>query len=140
MGLEEIAQDIRAWSLETFGAQSTSDVKLAHLRKEVEEVKDDPCKDEYADCFILLIDAWTQDWGHTDGLLLAIENKMKINKRRIWGPPDADGVREHVKCDHDLFTPEDTEHIKWGDMKQCRTCRSIINPDDSVFMESPNVS
>lgn len=26
----------------------------------------------------------------------AVAEKMKINRARVWGPPDADGVRRHV--------------------------------------------
>lgn len=28
-------------------------------------------------------------------------------------------------CEHDWFTPEDSEQIKWGAYRMCRKCRSI---------------
>lgn len=71
---------------------------LNHLQEEVQELIGSPFDAaEYADCFALLVDAARMAGIPPDKLLLAVEAKLEINKKRTWGPVGADGVSHHVK-------------------------------------------
>jgi hypothetical protein len=90
------------WSQQTFGndADRGPEGALAHLAREVSEVQAAP-KDliEYADCWILLVDACRRAGFEYEDLLSAIEAKAAINRARTWSAPDADGVCVHVRED-----------------------------------------
>jgi hypothetical protein len=87
-----------AWADETFGPSLSPDSTIAHLKKEVEELVADPSNvTEYADCMILLIDAARRVGITMDLLLDHCWAKLEINIRRKWGPPDKDGIIEHIK-------------------------------------------
>ena len=95
--LQRFADDLAAWSDDTFKGQ-TSAGKLAHLAKEVKELCADPAdKMEYADCFMLLIDAWRLDHGDMNELLYYASQKLEICRNRTWGEPNADGSVEHIR-------------------------------------------
>ena len=94
--------DIDEWQRETF-PQSTAITKLAHLDLELKELKSDiesNSKDkrlELADCFMLLIGIAAFEGFTYEDVIDALEEKMKINKRRKWGEPDSNGVVSHIK-------------------------------------------
>lgn len=114
--LQKLMNDVAQWSNDTFGhAQRTPGI-IAHLKKEVEELDkavgktfeltDDPedivdliykAQDEFADCFMLLIDAATHFSINADQLLQLTRDKLEINKKRKWGNPNADGSVEHIR-------------------------------------------
>ena len=106
--LEDIIYMIGQWSEETFKKQSSVS-KLKHLQKEVVELIEECEKDrndaltsininlEFADCFILLLDAARKEGLNAEDILITIAHKMKINKERKWGPPDKDGVVQHIR-------------------------------------------
>lgn len=72
--------------------------KINHLRHEVDELAKDPNDTaELADCFILLLGIAAKRSISADTLISASHAKMEINKRRKWGPPDADGVCHHIQ-------------------------------------------
>lgn len=72
--------------------------KLAHLVKELGELIDDPYDVmEYADCFMLLLDAARVSGYTADVVLAAAWVKLEVNKKREWGPPNEDGSVEHVR-------------------------------------------
>ena len=81
----------------TFPNQSV-DAKLAHLLREINEVRQSP-KDlsEWADCLILLLGAVSAQGICTDDLFAAAHLKMDINNARKWNPPDAEGVCSHIE-------------------------------------------
>ena len=54
-------------------------------------------KVEYADCLILLLDAYCMAGGSADELIDTAFKKLEINKRRDWGTPDENGVVEHIR-------------------------------------------
>ena len=84
------------WSDETFGV-SWPEAALEHLKKEIEELLETPYSPfEYADCMILLLDAARKIGLRAETLLLLCKIKLEINKRRKWGPPDKNGVVEHI--------------------------------------------
>lgn len=100
--MKELFNQIIEWQNETF-KKATSISKLAHLKKELKELEDDLAfvrpqrRLEFADCFILLFGAASKDGMTYEEIVLAIEEKLKINKSRSWGEPDENGVVEHIK-------------------------------------------
>ena len=91
----------RAWSVETFGPGERTAGVLDHLRKELDEVEENP-EDvtEWADVIILAFDgAWRA--GHTNvEIIEAIHAKQLKNENRQW--PDWRTVEpgkaiEHIK-------------------------------------------
>jgi hypothetical protein len=70
--------------------------KLHHLKQEINEIIDNPCEEEFADCFMLLIGAWMAGGGTPEQLLEAVMAKYQVNKIRKWGEPDENGVVKHI--------------------------------------------
>jgi NTP pyrophosphatase (non-canonical NTP hydrolase) len=92
--VSEFQREVSKWASETFPHQ-TPHSKMAHLRKEIEELGADLGDgEEMADCFILLLNL--AEMAGVD-LMRAAKRKMEINRKRTWGAPDADGVCHHVK-------------------------------------------
>jgi dCMP deaminase len=92
--LDTLARDIRAWQAETF-PQATPASVAEHLRREAEELSDEPSStEEIADIFHLLIAA-----AEANGcdLIAEVARKFAVNRRRVWGQPDSAGVVEHVQ-------------------------------------------
>lgn len=108
MGEPRTAFDLAAYiedqirfSVVAFGPGTRLDGVLAHMRKELDEVREQP-QDliEWADLIILAIDgAWRQ--GITpDALVGALMVKQAINRRRAWPDwrtADPSGPIEHVR-------------------------------------------
>jgi len=68
---------------------------MAHLKREIEELDEDPTDgEEMADCFILLLNL--AEMAGVD-LMSEARRKMEINRNRKWGKPDSEGVCHHVK-------------------------------------------
>lgn len=89
-----------AWASETF-RREPGEVRpiLLHLRREVRELLDSEGRDveEFADALMVLWHA-----AHVAGwpwqyVLQATRQKLAKNRERKWGPPDAEGVIEHVR-------------------------------------------
>lgn len=87
------------WSDSVFGVDRNPRGPIAHLKKEVDELLDNPYDDmEYADCLMLILDAARCAGIPADDLLNTAWDKLAINRDlRDWGKPDADGVVEHVR-------------------------------------------
>ena len=106
--LQKMINEIGQWSELTFSHQNSRS-KLHHLQKEVAELihaigqeSSEPNKKnevnlEFADCFILLLDAARKEGLSATIILNAIIEKMEINKARKWGNPDENGVMEHIR-------------------------------------------
>ena len=91
--LEDLCDDIHDWQLKTFPCATVAS-KIEHLRREVEELSREATPGEIADCLMLLIGiAKLQNVS----ILGALRDKLRINKSRTWGEPDALGVVEHVE-------------------------------------------
>ena len=88
-----IQTSIGTWARATF-PRATKESWVTHLRREVEELSASHAPDEAADCLILLL-----SHAHINGydLLAAAMAKMEINRKRLWGDPDHEGVVEHVE-------------------------------------------
>jgi hypothetical protein len=94
---------LSGWSQQTFGSDEERSHKgpLRHLRREVEEaieVEDSPdLLEELVDCLLLVFDAARRS-GHTwADLEQACHDKLTKNAQRQYGPPDDEGVSEHVR-------------------------------------------
>ena|SRR5690349_691702 len=92
--------DFASFSDETYGAPDVvgPEGALRHMKEEADEAIEHP-KDliEYADCFMLILDA-TRRAGYTlDQLLSAAETKLAICGKREWLPPDENGIVRHKK-------------------------------------------
>lgn len=98
--------EITEWQNETF-PKATTLSKITHLEQEIEELKLDveghqrtgtgAPELEFADCFLLLFGAAAKHGMTYEGICNAIDYKMKINRNRTWGKPDANGVVNHIK-------------------------------------------
>jgi NTP pyrophosphatase (non-canonical NTP hydrolase) len=99
--LTELSKEITDWQDATF-TQATAESAAIHLVREVKELlldiqyhasMSDRSK-EIADCFLLICGV-----AHLSGVNLeeVVEEKMEINRNRVWGKPDADGVVEHIE-------------------------------------------
>lgn len=88
------------WSRKTFGTDQERGPKgpIDHLKKEILELEENPTDaSEYADCFLLLLDASRRAGISLDGLIDAARHKMTINERREWQTPEPDKAVEHVR-------------------------------------------
>lgn len=104
--LDALQTEIGSWSDTTF-PNSTPRTMFLHLQKELRELEDELGADEIfpnaktkgtaheiADCIMLLLHL-----AHRKGISArdAIREKFEICKKRKWGPPDKDGVVQHVE-------------------------------------------
>lgn len=114
--LQKLINEIGLWSELTFSHQNSIS-KLHHLQKEVAELinaigqapsepdkKNEEVHLEFADCFILLLDAARKQGFTAQNILDAIVDKMDINKSKKWGKPDENGVMEHIRDEHEEKT------------------------------------
>lgn len=86
------------WQFATFGKRSNPKPPIHHLAKEVNELLENPTDlSEYADCFFLLFNAAAEAGYTSEQLLIAIADKLEVNRKRKWGKADSDGVVEHIK-------------------------------------------
>jgi hypothetical protein len=88
--INELLFDLDQWSDKTFGSVGSRGPlgALKHLVLEAQEAVDDPESDEeYADCFLLILDAWRRHRGSFESLIRASKAKMLINRARTWPVP-----------------------------------------------------
>ena len=99
MNFTEIFEKHKEWSLNQFGKKDSPLGPINHMGKEVEELKKDPQDAmEYADILILLMDAWLTIGKGPEELLDAVNEKIDINRARVWpDKPDENGVFLHKK-------------------------------------------
>lgn len=89
---------ITAWADSVFGKDRHPKHILQHLKKEIEELLQEPSNlDEYADVGILWLNAAAKAGYKVDDLYYAMIGKMMVNKSRKWGKMDENGVVEHVR-------------------------------------------
>ena len=95
----EFYKDRNDFSRKTFGEPEdrNSTYPLKHLQEEINEVletPDDPM--EWADCFLLFLDAvWRQGYS-IDNLVEFGKKKLEINKKRKWNK-SSEGHYRHVE-------------------------------------------
>lgn len=94
--IRQLESDMGQWADTTFGSCRIPDSTIEKLKDEVDELLFNPyCRMEYADCFMLIVDAYRRAGGNADDLVEACFEKLEINKTREWGEPDARGVVQH---------------------------------------------
>ena len=96
--IQRLQNVLGEWSDKTFGNIDNPTGCLNHLKKEVDELIDSPRDEmEYADCMMLIIDAYRKIGGTADELVQACFEKYDICLTRTWGPPDENGVSQHIR-------------------------------------------
>lgn len=94
----------KVWADRTFG-NTPPTAPLYHLSKEVDEVIGaieqgfDPAevKEEFADCFILLMNAVSKYGMKAEELFDEVDKKFAKAQKRKWGPLDKNGVSHHIE-------------------------------------------
>ena len=114
----KVCEERKEFSYRAFGdAKSRSCIyPLRHLAKEVKELlvsPNDPM--EWADCFLLLLDAAQRQGFTVDDLTNFAIQKLAINKKRDW-TKQPDGTFRHVE---DIEDEADEEN---PDLAQCEQC------------------
>ena len=96
--LEQLYQQHRIFSDTTFGKATPYTGPLHHLKEEVEEAIESGAPEEFADMFLLLLDAYGRRFPEntSEDLLDTTFAKLTINKKRKWGEADENGVVRHV--------------------------------------------
>ena len=95
-----LAKDQSDWSQTTFGTDQERGPlgALRHLEKEARETQAAPDDvEEYADCFLLILDAARRAGISPLQLIEAAQRKMVINRQRTWPRPVDDQPVEHVR-------------------------------------------
>lgn len=99
--LHEIASDLAEWSQATFGTDTERGPigPLKHLEKEAREAQESPTDPvEYADCFLLVLDAARRAGIKPMELMQHAERKLALNKTRTYPRPARDEISEHVRA------------------------------------------
>lgn len=99
--LQKLYQEFSDWSQKTFQSDSERGPTgpINHLKKEIEELAANPTdRMEYADCFLLLVDAYRRaGLGDISSLIKDVRAKFEICKERKWGEINKDGFYQHIK-------------------------------------------
>jgi hypothetical protein len=105
MNLNELKIKAAYFSDRKFGYHRNA-AKLMHkLKEEIEELHEDlKCGNEpaleFADCFLILIDAYRMHYGNDVDMQKLIDDcskKLDICEDRVWGEPDEHGNFKHIK-------------------------------------------
>ena len=97
----KFCKERNAFSFKTFGSPEVRSCvePLIHLKEEVNELIENPNDEmEWADCFLLLLDAAWRKGYSVDNLVEFASKKLEINKKRTW-KKRSDGVYKHVEID-----------------------------------------
>ena len=100
--LEKLNRFIKERDEFSFGTFGTPEARgceppLLHLQDEIQELIDNPDDNmEWADCFLLLIDAARRKGHSLDDLLDFALAKLAINRNRKW-EKQPNGVYYHIK-------------------------------------------
>lgn len=95
----------REWSLRTFGPSRRTAGISDHIRKELDEIADDPDDwREWIDVVILALDGAWRHGGSPREILDAIVEKQTKNEARVW--PDWRTMSEDAAIEHDRTVPE----------------------------------
>lgn len=94
--LKQIIKLQQEWSERAFGKDRDHVGPLNHLAEEIDEILDNPNDPfEYADAFMLMLDAIWRSPIEFEEFFRALENKMEVNRNREWHPPDENGIWRH---------------------------------------------
>lgn len=117
--LQQLMDEITNWSDSQFGTGDRTLGIINHLKEEVDELHEsatlvyknlitnldflmgrdyvDKTVEEFADCFMLLLDAAAHFGLNADKLVQATLLKLEVNKNRKWGEIEDNGVVHHIK-------------------------------------------
>lgn len=98
--LASLSKDQAEWSQATFGTDQERGPlgALRHLEQEALEAQAAPADaEEYADCFLLILDAARRAGISPLQLIEAAQRKMVINRQRTWPRPVDDQPVEHIR-------------------------------------------
>ena len=108
--LQNLIYKIGKWSDATFGPPKTRVIPLLkHFIKEAAELLEaaenyvdtggghKDLREEFGDCFMMLVDAARICKFSADELMTMTAEKLELNEKRSWGLPDKDGIIEHIK-------------------------------------------
>lgn len=98
--LLELENERLAWSLKTF-PEATAISSLRKAEEEIKEIEEDInngiCNPiEYADALMALLDSAGRNGIRTIEILIAFQEKLKINKKRKW-IKNPDNTYSHIK-------------------------------------------
>lgn len=96
--LDAVLYDVVEWARLAFGRARTPQrhrAKAIHLLKEAQELAEDPSDAEEMADVLMILAHLAADQGVN--LAVAVREKLAVCRQRQWGPPDADGVVEHVR-------------------------------------------
>ena len=101
LDLVEHIERQRKFSEETFGPGLRTEGVVNHIRKELNEILDDP-KDlyEWIDVIILALDGAWRTGATSEEIVEAIKNKQTINENRNWPDwrtADTNKAIEHIR-------------------------------------------
>lgn len=118
--LNKFQREFGEWADTVFGRSRGAIGPLNHLKKELVELEtalkfvqdiadndeitsdgrqiaDAEVLEEYADCFLLLINSAFIQGIDMRTLMQAAAEKFEVCKNREWGPVNADGFAEHIR-------------------------------------------
>jgi len=96
--LQKLMDNLGEWSDKQFGTDRPVTAQIHHLKKEINELLLAPFDDyEYADCLLLLLDAYRKRGGNVKQLIYFSRKKFNIAKQRKYNKPDINGVVEHLR-------------------------------------------
>ena len=86
------------FSKKTFGKDYPLDALFKHLKKELDEVLENPNDlEEWSDCFLIFLDSMWRNKISTEVILNEAKKKLIKNQKRKWNKPDKDGIIHHKK-------------------------------------------
>ncbi len=97
--LNDFYKKYEEFSNATFGTPEIRNclAPLKHLQEEVKELIENPDDTmEWADCFLLILDAARRKGHSIDDLISFANAKLEINKKRSWKLTN-DGIFKHIE-------------------------------------------
>ena len=95
--MNDLQNDLKAWTEKQFPTRNMGSI-TNHLMSEIGELLENPNDImEFADCFMLLVDAASYQGIHMSDIWRAMGEKLEINKKRKWGEPNKQGFVEHIE-------------------------------------------
>ena len=130
--LDRLQIELHRWATQTFGADRPPHGAIAHLKREVEELAQNPYDSmEYVDCLTLLLDAASNAGISTVTIMDCAWDKLDINRKREWGEQLPDGTIEHVRepCSHCEGLAAELNDVAC----HCRECGRLLPIDAGSY-------
>lgn len=137
MTLNELKDKARSVSDKIFGRTNPVTGPVIKLKEEADELieclqtGDDPSF-EFADCFLLIVDAYRKHYGDDVDMQKLIDDsskKLDIVVGRKWGMPTDEGVYQHIKEDEELSMTLPDEEVKLPNAKKIEPQPPVLESD-----------